>query len=260
MLRVAHGRPLRRARGRSRAADPSRRCSTESCSQPRLDRRYSRPYRAAEKSLIIAPRADARPREETTCEPAVHACRPRRRDKRSKGTGVHPTGRVHANLTAPALVAHALRRDEGTLSEDGALMVRTGVHTGRSAQDKFIVDEPAITDDVWWRMGQPEAGAGELRRAARPGAGLSAGPASCSRRTSTPAPTRRTASASAWSAPRRGTRCSPATCSSARPRRSWRASQPGLGHPARARISRPTRPSTASAPTTAIALSLRRSS
>ncbi|CAH2600916.1 phosphoenolpyruvate carboxykinase (ATP) [Rhodovastum atsumiense] len=66
------------------------------------------------------------------------------------GTGVCPDRAVHANLTAPALVAHALRRDEGTLSADGALIVRTGVHTGRSPQDKFVVDEPATTADVWW--------------------------------------------------------------------------------------------------------------
>ena len=66
------------------------------------------------------------------------------------GTGVRAGHPVHANLTAPALTALALQRNEGTLSEDGALMVRTGVHTGRSAQDKFVVDEPDSTADVWW--------------------------------------------------------------------------------------------------------------
>ena len=43
-----------------------------------------------------------------------------------------------------------LRRNEGRLSVDGALVVATGVHTGRSAQDKFVVDEPSVTGDVWW--------------------------------------------------------------------------------------------------------------
>ena len=66
------------------------------------------------------------------------------------GTGVHASRPVHVNLTAPALVAEALRRNEGRLAWDGALMVETGVHTGRSVQDKFIVDEPSITADVWW--------------------------------------------------------------------------------------------------------------
>jgi phosphoenolpyruvate carboxykinase (ATP) len=66
------------------------------------------------------------------------------------GTGVHASRPVHANLTAPALVAEAVRRDEGRLSVDGALVVTTGMHTGRSAQDKFVVDEATITGEVWW--------------------------------------------------------------------------------------------------------------
>ena len=66
------------------------------------------------------------------------------------GTGVHASRPVHVNLTAPALVAEAVRRDEGRLSVDGALVVCTGVHTGRSAQDKFVVDEPSVSDGVWW--------------------------------------------------------------------------------------------------------------
>jgi phosphoenolpyruvate carboxykinase (ATP) len=65
-------------------------------------------------------------------------------------TGVRASRRVHANLTASMLVAEAIRRDEGKLSADGALIVRTGVHTGRSAQDKFVADEPESTADVWW--------------------------------------------------------------------------------------------------------------
>jgi len=66
------------------------------------------------------------------------------------GTGVASARAVHANLSAPALVAESLRRNEGRLSADGALIVQTGVHTGRSAQDKFVVDESSVRDDVWW--------------------------------------------------------------------------------------------------------------
>ncbi len=65
----------------------------------------------------------------------------------SRKAGLHP---VFANLTAPALVAEALRRNEGRLSEDGALIVVTGEHTGRSVKDKFVVDEPETTGEVWW--------------------------------------------------------------------------------------------------------------
>ncbi len=66
------------------------------------------------------------------------------------GTGVHAGRPVHPNLTAPALVAEALRRREGRLSIDGSLMVETGEHTGRSVRDKFVVDEPSVTRDIWW--------------------------------------------------------------------------------------------------------------
>ncbi|OYV52196.1 MAG: phosphoenolpyruvate carboxykinase (ATP) [Rhodospirillales bacterium 20-60-12] len=66
------------------------------------------------------------------------------------GTGVRQATSLHANLTAPALVAHAIRRGEGRLSADGALIVRTGIHTGRSVADKFVADEPATSRDIWW--------------------------------------------------------------------------------------------------------------
>jgi phosphoenolpyruvate carboxykinase (ATP) len=66
------------------------------------------------------------------------------------GTGVRLTASLHANLTASALVAHSLRKGEGKLSTDGAIIVRTGIHTGRSAGDKFVVDDPSVRDDIWW--------------------------------------------------------------------------------------------------------------
>ncbi len=71
-------------------------------------------------------------------------------DKTLSGTGVLASRPVHANQTAPALVAEALRRHEGRLSHDGALMVETGIHTGRSVQDKFVADEPSVTADIAW--------------------------------------------------------------------------------------------------------------
>ncbi len=69
------------------------------------------------------------------------------------GTHVFPGAAVHANLPPSQLIAHALRRNEGTLSADGALIVKTGAHTGRSVADKFMVDEPAVSSEVWWRHG-----------------------------------------------------------------------------------------------------------
>ncbi|MBY0336061.1 MAG: phosphoenolpyruvate carboxykinase [Acetobacteraceae bacterium] len=66
------------------------------------------------------------------------------------GTGVSAGGPVLPNLAAAELVGHALRRGEGRLSADGAFIALTGQHTGRSVQDKFVVDDPEVTKDVWW--------------------------------------------------------------------------------------------------------------
>ena len=56
----------------------------------------------------------------------------------------------HSNLHTPALMEESLRRGEGHLAADGPLVVRTGQHTGRSANDKFVVREPASESHVWW--------------------------------------------------------------------------------------------------------------
>ena len=66
------------------------------------------------------------------------------------GSGINSTQPIHANLPMAELVAHAIRRNEGRLTEDGAVLVNTGIHTGRSARDKFVVDEPSVTADIWW--------------------------------------------------------------------------------------------------------------
>ncbi len=56
----------------------------------------------------------------------------------------------HWNLGAPALVEAAVSRGEGHLAKDGPLVVETGKHTGRSANDKFIVRDGETEDSVWW--------------------------------------------------------------------------------------------------------------
>jgi phosphoenolpyruvate carboxykinase (ATP) len=57
---------------------------------------------------------------------------------------------VHANLSVPALYEAAIRNQEGVIAAGGALVVETGKHTGRSPNDKFIVDEPSSSAHVWW--------------------------------------------------------------------------------------------------------------
>ena len=54
------------------------------------------------------------------------------------------------NLEAPELYEHAIRRGEASIAAGGALCVRTGQHTGRSAQDKFVVRDALTEGTVWW--------------------------------------------------------------------------------------------------------------
>src|SRR5215211_993902 len=64
--------------------------------------------------------------------------------------GLQPTGRIYRNPTAAMLYTHALTRKEAVLAEGGPLVVDTGLHTGRSPKDKFIVREPGSEDRIWW--------------------------------------------------------------------------------------------------------------
>ncbi|MBQ1809027.1 MAG: phosphoenolpyruvate carboxykinase (ATP), partial [Selenomonas sp.] len=40
--------------------------------------------------------------------------------------------------------------EQGQVSELGAVNVKTGIFTGRSPKDKFIVDDETTHDTVWW--------------------------------------------------------------------------------------------------------------
>ncbi len=64
--------------------------------------------------------------------------------------GIGNFAAAHWNLAAPALYQHTLRRGEGRLAEGGALVVLTGQHTGRSPNDKYIVEEASTRDDICW--------------------------------------------------------------------------------------------------------------
>lgn len=64
--------------------------------------------------------------------------------------GIHNVNAVHWNLSTPLLYEEAIRRREGRLAHLGPLVVRTGQHTGRSPNDKFVVREPSSADKVWW--------------------------------------------------------------------------------------------------------------
>lgn len=57
---------------------------------------------------------------------------------------------VYHNLSVAQLVMAAVDRGEGTLSNTGALSVMTGKYTGRSPDDRYVVDTPDIHDQVAW--------------------------------------------------------------------------------------------------------------
>lgn len=69
--------------------------------------------------------------------------------------GLTGTGTVHYNLAEPELYEHAISRGEATLAAGGALVARTGQHTGRSPKDKFIVRDASTEDQVWWDNNKP---------------------------------------------------------------------------------------------------------
>lgn len=64
--------------------------------------------------------------------------------------GIKEAGRVYWNLSTPELYEEIARRNEGVLSDHGALIVDTGEHTGRAAKDKAIVREESSQDKVFW--------------------------------------------------------------------------------------------------------------
>jgi phosphoenolpyruvate carboxykinase (ATP) len=64
--------------------------------------------------------------------------------------GIRTSQPIHRNLGTAALYEHAIRRHEGELAADGPLVCKTGAHTGRSPNDKFVVREPSSEAHVAW--------------------------------------------------------------------------------------------------------------
>lgn len=63
-------------------------------------------------------------------------------------------GRVHVNTPVAKLVETAVTRGEGVLTASGAFRVTTGKYTGRSPNDKFVVEQPESAHEIWWDNNQ----------------------------------------------------------------------------------------------------------
>ena len=57
---------------------------------------------------------------------------------------------IHRNLSIDDLIEETVSNNEGIVGANGASIVDTGKYTGRSPKDKYIVDEPSSTDELWW--------------------------------------------------------------------------------------------------------------
>ena len=133
--------------------------------------------------------------------------------------------RLFANLGPAALVEQILARQEGLLTESGAIVAYTGKRTGRSPQDRFLVAEPASKSTIAWgavnRPMEPAVAGRVLEKS-----GPISRAANCSCLTAGLAPMSGIVSRSASSPTRPGTRSLPAACYCGRPQRNASAFVP----------------------------------
>lgn len=64
--------------------------------------------------------------------------------------GIYEPTAIHRNLSPAELTERAVARGEGKLSKTGALVIKTGKYTGRSPDDRYVVDVPCVHDTIDW--------------------------------------------------------------------------------------------------------------
>ncbi len=60
------------------------------------------------------------------------------------------SGKIHRNLQVKTLVDMILKKNEGILTANGSLSVKTGKYTGRSPDDRYIIDDEETHNNVDW--------------------------------------------------------------------------------------------------------------
>lgn len=70
--------------------------------------------------------------------------------------GIRNASMEYWTLPTPPLLERVVTRREGILAHEGGIVVRTGHHTGRAPNDKFVVKDETTADNVWWgKVNQP---------------------------------------------------------------------------------------------------------
>ena len=64
--------------------------------------------------------------------------------------GINSKSKIYRNLSVEKLIEESLIRDNAKMAMNGAIMIDTGVFTGRSPNDKYFVKEDTSQDILWW--------------------------------------------------------------------------------------------------------------
>lgn len=64
--------------------------------------------------------------------------------------GLKDINTAYWNFGASRLIELAISRGEGRLAQGGSFVTLTGQHTGRSPNDRFIVEDDETKDEIWW--------------------------------------------------------------------------------------------------------------
>lgn len=76
--------------------------------------------------------------------------------------GIRDVKKIHHNLSYDELFVHETNPqlegfERGTVTDTGAVAVDTGIFTGRSPKDKYIVEEETSSKNIWWKNGTRKA-------------------------------------------------------------------------------------------------------
>ena len=63
--------------------------------------------------------------------------------------GILPS-KIFRNLSVEHLISVAIQKNEGIVTSTGSLSVKTGKYTGRSPNDRYIVDDDQTHDTIDW--------------------------------------------------------------------------------------------------------------